>query len=87
MIDVIGSDGDIWYRIDAPILGTIRDCHQTKLGWRGIMPDGRVTEFRSDYPGVRAKIPDGGAWGRAPDGRLLPCIKSVPAMVSLSALT
>jgi hypothetical protein len=58
MIDVIGPDGDIWYRIDTPILGTIRECEPTDFGWRGTMPDGSAIAVRSDYPGVRAEIPD-----------------------------
>jgi hypothetical protein len=52
MLDVIGPDGDIWYRIDAPILGTIRDCEPTDFGWRGLMPNGSVLEMRSAHPGV-----------------------------------
>jgi hypothetical protein len=57
MLDVIGPDGDIWYRIDIPILGTIRDCAPTDYGWTGIMPDGGALEVRSAHPGV-AQIPD-----------------------------
>jgi hypothetical protein len=48
MLDVIGPDGEIWYRIDVPILGTIRECEPTDYGWRGIMPNGSVMETRSD---------------------------------------
>jgi hypothetical protein len=55
MLDVIGPDGDIWYRIDVPILGTIRDCESTEFGWRGIMPNDNV--LRSAHPGVHAPIP------------------------------
>jgi hypothetical protein len=58
MLDVIGPDGDIWYRIDVPILGTIRECEPTDFGWRGIMPNGSVMETRSAHPGVRAQIPE-----------------------------
>jgi hypothetical protein len=58
MLEVKGSDGEIWYRIDIPILGTIRDCESTDWGWRGIMPDGGALEVRSDHPGVHAQIPD-----------------------------
>lgn len=47
MLDVIGPDGEPWYRIDIPILGTIRDCEPTDFGWRGIMPNGGVMESRS----------------------------------------
>jgi hypothetical protein len=58
MLDVIGPDGDIWYRIDVPILGTICDCEPTEFGWRGIMPNDSVLEVRSDHPGVHAQIPE-----------------------------
>jgi hypothetical protein len=58
MLDVIGPDGEIWYRIDIPILGTIRDCAPTDYGWTGIMPDGSVLAARSAHPGVHAQIPD-----------------------------
>jgi len=71
----IGPKDDIWYKIDAPILGTIRECEQTDFGWRGILPSGGLLEMRSDTPGVCAEIPDGGVWGRTADGRLLPCLK------------
>jgi hypothetical protein len=58
MLDVIGPDGDIWYRIDTPILGTIRDCESTDWGWRGRLPNDSVLEVRSAHPGVRAQIPE-----------------------------
>jgi hypothetical protein len=58
MLDVIGPDGDIWYRIDIPILGTIRECEVTEFGWRGIMPNDSVLEVRSAHPGVHAQIPE-----------------------------
>jgi hypothetical protein len=74
MIDVIGSNGEVWYRIDTPILGTIRDAEPTPFGWTGVLPNGGAIEVRSDYPGVRAAIPNGDTWGRAADGRLLPCL-------------
>jgi hypothetical protein len=41
MIDVIGSDGEVWYRIDAPILGTIRDCHKARTA-----PKRRATKVK-----------------------------------------
>ena len=66
MIDVIGSDGEIWCRIDIPILGIIREVEPTEFGWTGIMPNGSVLEMRSAHPGVHARIPD----GDAPDRRL-----------------
>jgi hypothetical protein len=75
MIDVIGSNGEVWYRIDTPILGTIRDAEPTDYGWTGILPNGSMLEMRSADPGVHAEIPDGDMWGRAPDGRLLPCLE------------
>jgi hypothetical protein len=58
MLDVIGSDGEIWYRIDVPILGTIRDAELTAYGWRGIMPNDSVLEVRSAHSGVHAEIPE-----------------------------
>jgi hypothetical protein len=58
MLDVIGPDGEIWYRIDVPILGTIRACERTDYGWCGILPDGGVLEVKSAHPGVHAEIPE-----------------------------
>jgi hypothetical protein len=29
MLEVKGLDGEPWYKIDIPILGTIRDCEPT----------------------------------------------------------
>jgi hypothetical protein len=58
MLDVIGPDGDIWYRIDVPILGTIRECEQTEFGWHGRLPNDSVLEVRSAHPGVHAQIPE-----------------------------
>jgi hypothetical protein len=58
MLDVIGPDGDIWYRIDTPILGTIRKCEPTEYGWCGILPNDSVLEVRSAHPGVHAQIPE-----------------------------
>jgi hypothetical protein len=55
---MIGSNGEVWYRIDTPILGTIRDAEPTDYGWMGRMPDGSVLEARSADPGVHAEIPD-----------------------------
>jgi hypothetical protein len=60
MLEVIGSDGEVWYKIDAPILGVIRDCQSVAFGWRGIMPNGRALEVRSAHPGVCANMPDDG---------------------------
>jgi hypothetical protein len=58
MLDVIGPDGEIWYRIDVPILGTIRDCEPTGYGWHGRLPNDSVLEVRSAHPGVRAEVPE-----------------------------
>jgi hypothetical protein len=78
MLEVIGSDGDVWDRIDAPILGTIRDCKTTDYGWHGIMPNGHAIEVRSAHPGVYADIPaDGWLKVRSPDGQLSPFLKGI----------
>jgi hypothetical protein len=74
MLEVRGLDGELWYRIDVPVLGTIRNCEVTEFGWRGVLPNGGAIEVRSDCPGVHAEIPDGDTWGRAADGRLFPCL-------------
>jgi hypothetical protein len=58
MLEVKGLNGELWYRIDVPILGVIRNCEPTDFGWRGLMPDGSVLEVRSAHPGVHAEIPD-----------------------------
>jgi hypothetical protein len=58
MLEVKGLDGELWYKIDAPILGVIRDAEPTDYGWTGIMPNGGAIEGRSDHPGVHAQIPD-----------------------------
>jgi hypothetical protein len=68
---MIGSDGDIWYRIDVPILGTIVNCERTDDGWRGILPNGGAIEVRSDYPGARAQIPDHHLQVRSCNGDLI----------------
>jgi hypothetical protein len=46
MLEVKGLNGELWYRIDVPILGVIRNCEPTDFGWRGLMPDGSVLEVR-----------------------------------------
>ena len=43
----IGPKDDIWYRIDAPILGIIRECEPTDFGWRGILPNRGLLAMRS----------------------------------------
>jgi hypothetical protein len=71
MLEVTGPDGELWYKIDIPILGTIRDCEPTDFGWRGIMPDDSVLEVRSAHPGVQARIPDHHLRWRSRDGPLV----------------
>jgi hypothetical protein len=78
MLEVIGSDGEAWYAIDAPILGVIRECQQDASSWHGILPDGRALEVRSAVPGVQARMPDDGCFRvRASDGQLYPIVKDV----------
>ena len=73
MLEVIGSDGDVWYRVDAPILGTIRECQSVDYGWRGTLPNGRTLEVRSAHPDVHADMPaDGWLKVRFPENRLYP---------------
>ena len=58
-------------RFETPCLGTIRNCEPTDFGWRGIMPDGRVAEFRSQSPGERAMMPDHHILSRRDDGEVI----------------
>jgi hypothetical protein len=57
--------------VDAPILGTIRDCRPVGLGWHGILPNGGVLEVKSTPSGGRAEIPEHHLWCRSADGLIV----------------